>query len=59
MDEQLKAERKAEREKKRRRLMLERRIKVGALLCCATALVLYLLCAFVLFKIDKMLLRAY
>lgn len=52
MDEQLKAERKAEREKKRRRLMLERRIKVGALLCCATALVLYLLCAFVLFKID-------
>ena len=52
MDEQLKAERKAEREKKRHRLMLIRRIKVGGALSCALVLILYILCAFVFFKID-------
>ncbi|MBR5233233.1 MAG: FtsQ-type POTRA domain-containing protein [Clostridia bacterium] len=52
MDEQIKAEKKAEKEKKRRRLILLRKIKVGGALCCSLALILYLLCAFVFFKID-------
>ncbi len=53
MDEQIKAERKAEKEKKRRRLMLKRRLKVGVALGGALVLILYLLCAFVFFKIEK------
>lgn len=53
MEEQLKAERKAERDKKRRRLILRRKIKVGAALSCAVVLILYILCAFVFFKIEK------
>lgn len=46
------AEKKAEREKRRRRIQKIRRLKVGAGLCLALALVLYLLSAFVFFKID-------
>lgn len=46
------AEKKAEREKRRRRRQKIRRLKVGAGFCLALALVLYLLSAFVLFKID-------
>ena len=44
---------KAARLQKRRMLMLKRRIKVGAMLCAVLALVLYLLSAFVFFRIDK------
>lgn len=53
MEEQRTTDKKAQREKKRQRLMIIRRIKVGAVLCAVLALVLYLLSAFVLFKIDK------
>lgn len=52
MEERTATDKKAEREKKRRRLMLMRRIKVGAVLCAVLALVLYLLSAFVFFKIE-------
>ncbi len=44
---------KAARLQKKRMLMLKRRIKVGAMLCAALALVLYLLSAFVFFRIDN------
>lgn len=53
MEEQKKSDKKALKEKKRQRLILIRKIKVGAVLCAVLALVLYLLSAFVLFKIDK------
>lgn len=52
MEERTVTDKKAEREKKRRRLMLVRRIKVGTVLCAVLALVLYLLSAFVFFKIE-------
>lgn len=53
MAELSKAEKTAAREQKRRMLMLKRRIKVGAILCAVLALVLYLLSAFVFFKVEK------
>lgn len=53
MEEQKKSDKKALKEKKRQRLILIRKIKVGAVLCAVLTLVLYLLSAFVLFKIDK------
>ena len=52
MTQTTKTERAAARAKKRRRLMLIRRVKVGAALCIVLAVLLYLLSAFVFFKID-------
>lgn len=52
MTEKTANDRKAEKAKKRQRIMLIRRIKVGAVLGAVLALVLYLLSAFVFFKID-------
>lgn len=40
------------RQKKRRRLQIKRRIKVGVILCASLAVILYLLSAFVLFKVE-------
>lgn len=53
MAELSKAERQAIREKKRRRTQIFRRIKVGAILCAVLAVVLYLLSAFVFFKVGN------
>ncbi len=53
MEETAKAEKKAEREKKRRRVQLMRKIKVGAGLCIGLAVLLYLLSAFVFFKVES------
>lgn len=53
MEEQKTADKKALKEKKRQRLILIRKIKVGTVLCAVLALVLYLLSAFVFFRIDK------
>lgn len=47
-----KAEKKALKLKKQRRTQIIRRIKVGTGLCFVLAVVLYLLCALVFFKID-------
>ena len=47
-----KAEKKALKEKRNRRRRLIRRIKVGAGLCFVLAVVLYLLCALVFFKVG-------
>ena len=52
MEETKNSDKKALRAKKRRRLQIIRRIKVGAALCVGLALVLYLLSAFVFFKIS-------
>ncbi len=52
MTEMTPEEKKALKAKKRKRLILMRRIKVGAVLCAVLALLLYLLCAFVLFKVE-------
>ncbi len=53
MEEKKTADKKALKEKKRQRLILIRKIKVGTVLCTVLALVLYLLSAFVFFRIDK------
>ena len=53
MEEKKTADKKALKEKKRQRLILIRKIKVGTVLCAVLALVLYLLSAFVFFRIDK------
>lgn len=53
MEESKKAENKAARAKKRRRTQIIRRIKVGAGLCIGLAVLLYLLSAFVFFKIEN------
>ncbi len=53
MEDQRTTDKMAQREKKRRKTMIIRKIKVGAVLCAVLALVLYLLSAFVFFKIDK------
>lgn len=45
-------DKKVQRAKKRRRLQIIRRVKVGAVLCMALAVVLYLLSAFVFFRIS-------
>lgn len=47
------AEKKALRAKRQRRTQIIRRIKVGTGLCFVLAVVLYLLCAFVFFRIDS------
>lgn len=52
MEETTTAERKAAREKKRRRIQIIRRIKVGTVLCIGLAVLLYLLSAFVFFKVE-------
>ena len=52
MEETKSSDKKALRAKKRRRLQIIRRIKVGAGLCVGLVLVLYLLSAFVFFKIS-------
>ncbi|MBR3868410.1 MAG: FtsQ-type POTRA domain-containing protein [Clostridia bacterium] len=53
MEETARAEKKAEREKKRRRVQMVRKIKVGAGLCIGLAVLLYLLSAFVFFKVES------
>lgn len=53
MEEQKKSDKKVLKEKNRQKLILIRKIKVGAVLCAVLALVLYLLSAFVFFRIDK------
>lgn len=53
MEETGRAEKKAQKEKKRRRLQLMRKIKVGAGLCIGLAVLLYLLSAFVFFKVES------
>lgn len=52
MEELSKAEKIALRQKKRRRLQIIRRIKVGSVLCVSLAVILYLLSAFVFFKVS-------
>lgn len=47
------AEKKALKEKRQRRRQIIRRIKVGAGACLVLAVVLYLLCAFVFFKVES------
>lgn len=53
MEETGRAERNAARAKKRRRTQIIRRIKVGAGLCIGLAVLLYLLSAFVFFKVES------
>lgn len=53
MEETGRAEKKAQKEKKRRRIQLIRKIKVGAGLCIGLAVLLYLLSAFVFFKVGS------
>ena len=53
MEETVRAEKKAQKEKKRRRIQMIRKIKVGAGLCIGLAVLLYLLSAFVFFKVES------
>lgn len=53
MEETGRAEKKAQKAKKRRRLQMIRKIKVGAGLCIGLAVLLYLLSAFVFFKVES------
>ena len=53
MEETVRAEKKAQKERKRRRIQLIRKIKVGAGLCIGLAVLLYLLSAFVFFKVGS------
>ena len=53
MEETVRAEKKAQKEKRRRRIQMIRKIKVGAGLCIGLAVLLYLLSAFVFFKVGS------
>ena len=53
MEETGRAEKKAQKEKRRRRIQMIRKIKVGAGLCIGLAVLLYMLSAFVFFKVGS------